>query len=600
MSSAAGAVGASPGGWSRISSGRGTTGGGRRRYRAGDAAPPGPGRPRAGHRPDRGRRPPRRRPRGRRGRGRRPHRPLHERTGADPAGRSCSSSAGTVPVTWRRRAPVLVWAVVGAATGAYGIAELPDPVFVGAFVSLYTVVARCPPRTSVPIGVATAALWLLATASSGDSDLNDYYPAVVLAVLAGALGVLARTLERERQEDARRAVAEERARLARELHDVVAHAVSMVVVQAEAGAAAGGPPDRVEETFDAIADTGRTALGELRRLPGRAARRPTSRVPGSPSRGGPARAAWSSRAAGRAARRGAGGGRRAAAPARRRPLRLPHRPGGADQQRASTPARPGRRSSSATASATSSWRWSTTARAPAASPPPPATGWRRCASAPPCSAASSTWGRAPGGGFAVRARLPARAVAGDACGWWWSTTSRWCGPGFRTILEAVRHRGGRRGGRRRRGGGRRPPQPARRRAHGRPHAGPRRDRGHPAAGRARSVADPCGCSCSPPSTSTTTSTRRCGPGPAASSSRTWAGRSWWPPCGWWPRGDALLAPSVTRRLLEEFARPRPSGDRLAGQPRRRSPRGSAEVLALVARGRSNAEIAASSTWARPR
>ncbi|HZB72345.1 MAG TPA: sensor histidine kinase [Acidimicrobiales bacterium] len=176
--------------------------------------------------------------------------------------------AGTVPVTWRRRAPVVVWAVVGAATGAYGIAELPDPVFVGAFVSLYTVVARCPARTSVPIGVATAALWLLATAMSGDSDLNDYYPAVVLAGLAGALGVLARTLQRQREEDAARAVAEERARLARELHDVVAHAVSMVVVQAEAGAAAGGPPERVEEAFDAIADTGRTALGELRRLLG--------------------------------------------------------------------------------------------------------------------------------------------------------------------------------------------------------------------------------------------------------------------------------------------------------------------------------------------
>jgi signal transduction histidine kinase len=176
--------------------------------------------------------------------------------------------AGTVPITWRRREPVLVWAVVGIATGAYGIAELPDPVFVGAFVSLYTVVARCPTRVSVPIGVITAALWLLGTAMSGDSDLNDYYPAVVLASLAGALGVLARTLERQRQEEAVRAVAEERARLARELHDVVAHAVSMVVVQAEAGAAAGGPPGRVEEAFDAIADTGRTALAELRRLLG--------------------------------------------------------------------------------------------------------------------------------------------------------------------------------------------------------------------------------------------------------------------------------------------------------------------------------------------
>jgi len=175
--------------------------------------------------------------------------------------------AGTVPVTWRRRAPVVVWAIVGVATGAYGIAELPDPVFVGAFVSLYTVVARTPPRLSVPIGVLTTVLWLAGTASSGDSDLNDYYASVVLAGLAGALGVLARALQREREEEAHRAVAEERARLARELHDVVAHAVSMVVVQAEAGAAA-GPPGRVEEAFDAVADTGRTALTELRRLLG--------------------------------------------------------------------------------------------------------------------------------------------------------------------------------------------------------------------------------------------------------------------------------------------------------------------------------------------
>jgi signal transduction histidine kinase len=117
------------------------------------------------------------------------------------------------------------------------------------------------------VGVATTALWLLATAMSGDSDLNDYYPAVVLASLAGALGVLTRTLQRQREDEAQRAVAEERARLARELHDVVAHAVSMVVVQAEAGAAS-GPPGRVEEAFDAIADTGRTALSELRRLLG--------------------------------------------------------------------------------------------------------------------------------------------------------------------------------------------------------------------------------------------------------------------------------------------------------------------------------------------
>ena len=63
-------------------------------------------------------------------------------------------------------------------------------------------------------------------------------------------------------------------------------------------------------------------------------------------------------------------------------------------------------------------------------------------------------------------------------------------------------------------------------------------------------------------------------------------------------GDALLAPSVTRRLLDRFAADLP--DPAAGRPpaSTRSPTGSCEVLGLVARGLSNAEIA--EPWLRPR
>ncbi|MFC4854959.1 sensor histidine kinase [Actinophytocola glycyrrhizae] len=78
-----------------------------------------------------------------------------------------------------------------------------------------------------------------------------------------------RLLETERDQQARIAVAEERARIARELHDVVAHAVSVMVVQADGAAyAVRSQPDLAERAVNTIASTGRDALTELRRLLG--------------------------------------------------------------------------------------------------------------------------------------------------------------------------------------------------------------------------------------------------------------------------------------------------------------------------------------------
>ena len=76
-------------------------------------------------------------------------------------------------------------------------------------------------------------------------------------------------LARERDERARAAVAEERTRIARELHDVVAHAVSVMVLQARGGRALlDTEPSESREAFDTIERTGRQALGEMRRLLG--------------------------------------------------------------------------------------------------------------------------------------------------------------------------------------------------------------------------------------------------------------------------------------------------------------------------------------------
>jgi signal transduction histidine kinase len=76
-------------------------------------------------------------------------------------------------------------------------------------------------------------------------------------------------LERDRDERARAAVAEERARIARELHDVVAHAISVVVVQARGGRKVlTSDPEASRTAFDSIERTGEQALGEMRRLLG--------------------------------------------------------------------------------------------------------------------------------------------------------------------------------------------------------------------------------------------------------------------------------------------------------------------------------------------
>ncbi|MFL6118798.1 sensor histidine kinase [Actinophytocola sp.] len=78
-----------------------------------------------------------------------------------------------------------------------------------------------------------------------------------------------RLLETERDQQARIAVAEERARIARELHDVVAHAVSVMVVQADGAAyAVHSQPELAERAVKTISSTGREALTELRRLLG--------------------------------------------------------------------------------------------------------------------------------------------------------------------------------------------------------------------------------------------------------------------------------------------------------------------------------------------
>lgn len=114
----------------------------------------------------------------------------------------------------------------------------------------------------------------------GWTDLVGTVPTFSVAWLVGQVyrGHVRRTaelreraerLERERDAEARAAVAEERSRIAREMHDVVAHSLSVMVVQAEAAEEMlGVDPERARTPLIAVQDTGRAALGELRRMLG--------------------------------------------------------------------------------------------------------------------------------------------------------------------------------------------------------------------------------------------------------------------------------------------------------------------------------------------
>ena len=178
--------------------------------------------------------------------------------------------AQTLPAAWRRRRPVAVWLVVGTAAAIYGIGNFPDTVLdLGPPLVVYTVAAWCPRRTATAIGVATAVAIFAALMGAGDADARDVSFNVLLYALAWILGEVQRARRAGVDELARRAVTDERARIASELHDVVAHHVSMMVVQAEGGASvAGADPARAVEAFDAISATGRQAMSEMRRILG--------------------------------------------------------------------------------------------------------------------------------------------------------------------------------------------------------------------------------------------------------------------------------------------------------------------------------------------
>ena len=193
----------------------------------------------------------------------------------------------TVPLLWRRRAPVLVLVVcltcIAIPDVSYGVADRASSPFAGVLVAAYASGAYTNRRDGRIAAAIIGAMVLIMAVSIGEDVFGDivFIGGILFAVwgaatvvrsrqeLAGALAARTVELEHEREENAKLAVAEERTRIARELHDVVAHNISIMVMQAGAERHAIGDerPD-TSEVLATIEDTGRAALAEMRRLLG--------------------------------------------------------------------------------------------------------------------------------------------------------------------------------------------------------------------------------------------------------------------------------------------------------------------------------------------
>jgi signal transduction histidine kinase len=184
----------------------------------------------------------------------------------------------TVPTAWRRRAPLVVFAIVALAASCAALLGYWPEFVIPTWVASYSAAAFCARddvlRVVVPLGVATSVA--ISLGERWQRGLNWVEVLADLIVTFGIPLLLGRlTYNRRRRAAADRehaaaeAVAEERARIARELHDVVAHHISVMVVQAGVARAVGASdPAAAANALRQIEASGRTGLAEMQRLLG--------------------------------------------------------------------------------------------------------------------------------------------------------------------------------------------------------------------------------------------------------------------------------------------------------------------------------------------
>ncbi|HTG48012.1 MAG TPA: sensor histidine kinase [Actinomycetota bacterium] len=184
--------------------------------------------------------------------------------------------AASAPLALRRRAPIPVLAAVGAAVFVFALTGNGGAADVALALAGYTVAAHEPWRRVATLGLPLALVADLASQLAGQTHRNWVEVVVGLTFSVGIPVLLGRIvfnrrrrLVVERESAAREAVALERTRIARELHDVVAHAMSVMIVQAGAArTVVDRDPAAAHEAIERVEETGRAGLAEMRRLIG--------------------------------------------------------------------------------------------------------------------------------------------------------------------------------------------------------------------------------------------------------------------------------------------------------------------------------------------
>lgn len=194
-----------------------------------------------------------------------------------------------VALAARRRWPVAVFVTTALASLVYFIAGFPDgPGWIALFIALYTLTAYGDGRRSLVIagagiGVLATSWLILAADIEPRAAIGWVFFRIVASIMAAALGESVRSrrviaveaveraeqAERTREEEARSRVGAERLRIAREVHDTVAHAIAIINVQAGVTAyQLDKRPERARETLETIEQTSAQALHEMRAILG--------------------------------------------------------------------------------------------------------------------------------------------------------------------------------------------------------------------------------------------------------------------------------------------------------------------------------------------
>ncbi|MGC4997545.1 sensor histidine kinase [Streptomyces sp. DT195] len=193
--------------------------------------------------------------------------------------------AGHVPLVWRRRRPVVaLLGVVACVAPYYALDYNPALAIPATILALYTVAATGTVRRTLITGVAVLGPTVISdglTNPKGAPESLEISGWIIAVLFIGidvryyrwfvaSIVERAERAERTREEEARRRVAEERLRIARDLHDLLAHSITLIGVQTSVAAhVLTADPDRLDRkavarALDDIAGTCRTARGELR------------------------------------------------------------------------------------------------------------------------------------------------------------------------------------------------------------------------------------------------------------------------------------------------------------------------------------------------